>query len=437
MNNGPTKYCVLGAGSSGLTVAKNLKEQGLAFDVLEREDEVGGNWYYGRPASSVYASTHMISSKRLTEYTDFPMPADYPPYPHHAQVWEYLRSYARAFGLYEHIQFRTSVERVWPADGHWKVRLASGEERVYRGVAIANGHNWDPRWPNLPGRFDGTVLHSSQYKTPDVLSGQRVLVVGGGNSGCDIAVESALHAARTVHSLRRGYHYVPKFLLGKPADLCGERLLRWRLPLWLRRRVSGAVVRLAAGRPEQYGLPKPDHRLYETHPIINTQLPYFVGHGRIAVKPDIAELAGDRVRFADGSVEPIDLIIYATGFNITLPFIDRDELNWRNGRPELFMNVFHPRHDRLCVAGLIQPDSGQFGLVDYQGQLIARFWRALDDEPATAGRRPAAERFRKLKSHPRGDHGHGIRYMPTARHLLEVEHFSYRQRLQKLIAQFR
>ncbi|HEX4129938.1 MAG TPA: NAD(P)-binding domain-containing protein [Pirellulales bacterium] len=424
------KYCVLGAGSSGLAVAKNLKEHGLAFDCYEREDDVGGNWYFGTPASSVYASTHTISSRRLTEYTDFPMPADYPHYPHHRQVWEYLRAYARLFGLYEHIQFRTPVERAWPVDGAWCVRLADGSELRYRGLVIANGHNWDPRWPSYPGTCDGTVLHSSQYKTPDVLAGRRVLVVGAGNSGCDIAVESAQHAARTLHSVRRGYHYVPKFLLGKPADACGERLLRWRFPLWLRRAVSGSVVRLAIGRPEHYGLPKPDHRLFETHPIINSQLPYFVGHGRVTVKPDVAELLGDRVRFVDGTVEPVDVIVYATGFNITLPFVDREHLNWRDGRPELFMNVFHPSDDRLCVAGLIQPDSGQLGLVDRQSKLIARFWRALDDGA------PSAQRFRRRKARSEDDLGNGIRYVRSARHLLEVEHFSYRRRLEALIAKF-
>jgi hypothetical protein len=430
MPDRPELYCVLGAGSSGLAVAKNLKQLGVPFECLEREDDVGGNWYYGRPHSSVYASTHLISSKRLTEYTDFPMPSEYPPYPHHTQVWEYLRSYARHFGLYEHIRFGTTVERVWREGDIWNVACADGSTKRYRGVAIANGHNWDPRWPAIPGHFDGLTLHSSQYKTPDALSGKRVLVVGGGNSGCDIAVESAQVATRTVHSLRRGYHYVPKFLLGKPADQCGERLLRWRLPIWLRRAISAALIRVAIGPPQRYGLPKPDHRLFETHPIINSQLPYFVGHGRIAVKPDVAELLGDRVRFVDGTIEPIDVLVYATGFNITLPFIDKSLLHWNEGRPDLYLNVFHPHDDTLCVAGLIQPDSGQFGLVDHQAKLIAHFWRAVDNESA------AAERFRRIKAKLRWDPGAGIRYIHSARHLLEVEHFSYRRQLERQLERY-
>lgn len=454
------KYCIVGAGSSGLAVAKWLAACGVDFDCLEREDDVGGNWYYGKPQSSVYRSTHLISSKPLTEYRDFPMPAEYPDYPSHAQVWEYFRSYARHFELYPRIEFQTSVERIEPAADagphgpYWDVtisrqaeananadaapssvprsafRIPHSEVRRYHGVIIANGHNWDPKWPEFAGRFDGLSLHSAEYKTPDVLRGRRVLVVGGGNSGCDIAVEAAQNAERTLHSVRRGYHYLPKYIRGKPADQVGERLLRWRLPLAVRRAIAGAVIRWTLGPPEQFGLPKPDHRLFETHPIINSQMLYYVGHGMISPKPDVAELCGDRVRFVDGTTEAIDVIVYATGFKISFPFIAREHLNWRGGRPELFLNVFHPRYDNLAVAGLIQPDSGQFGLVDCQAELIARFLAALD------GDRAAVERFRRQKAQPDEDLGRGIRYVNSSRHLLEVEHFGYRRRLEKLIASF-
>jgi cation diffusion facilitator CzcD-associated flavoprotein CzcO len=421
-------FCVIGAGSSGLAVAKNFSQLGIPFDCIEREDDVGGNWYYGKPASSVYQSTHLISSKRLTEYTDFPMPADWPHYPRHDQVWQYFRAYAQHFGLYEKIEFNRAIERVEPSGTGWQVTLSGSETRQYRGVVIANGHNWDPKWPTYPGQFDGLVLHSCQYKTPEVLRGKRVLVVGAGNSGCDIAVESAQQAAATFHSSRRGYHYLPKFLNGKPADVCGERLLRWRLPTWLRRMIAARLVKMAIGRPQDYGLPAPDHKLFETHPIINSQMLYYVGHGQIKAKPDVQELKHDRVRFVDGSDEPIDVIIYATGFRISFPFIEREYLNWQGDRPKLFLNIFHPQRDDLFVCGLIQPDSGQWGLVDYQAQLIARYLVAIDRHPADANQ------LRQLKSTAHEDLGSGIRYVESSRHLLEVEHFGYRERLKKMIA---
>jgi cation diffusion facilitator CzcD-associated flavoprotein CzcO len=421
------KYCIVGAGSSGLAAAKNLKAHNIPFDVIEREDDVGGIWYYGKPHSSVYRSTHLISSKPLTEFTDFPMPKHYPDYPSHAQVWEYLRSYARAFGLYEHIEFNTSIEKIEPADGYWNVTSNKGQTRSYRGIIIANGHNYDPKYPDYPGHFDGLTLHSAHYKTPEVLRDKRVLVVGAGNSGCDIAVESAQNAARTYHSVRRGYYYVPKFLFGKPSDQVGEISLALHVPLSIRRAINTFLLKMVLGNPQKFGLPKPDHKLYETHPIVNSQMLYYVRHGEIFPKPDIQELCGDRVRFKDGSEEQIEVIVYATGFNIVFPFMDKKYVNWKNGRPHLYLNIFHPEHDNIFVAGLIQPDSGQWGLVDYQTQLIAKFIGALTDNPTQANK------FRRLKAGPQPDLGHGIKYIEVTRHYVEVEHFSYRQRLKKLI----
>ena len=429
-----TPVLVIGAGSSGLAAIKNLRAAGIPYDCLERNDDVGGNWYYGRPNSSVYSSTHLISSKRLTEYTDFPMPAEWPDYPSRQQAFAYLQSYARHFELYDTIEFNRSVERVERTNDStglpWRVTLHGGETRHYRRVIIANGHNWDPRWPDYPGHFAGQVLHSCQYKTPDVLAGRRVLVVGGGNSGCDIAVESAQHAEQTFHSLRRGYHYLPKFVRGKPIDQIHERYLRWGVPLPVRRWVSGIAARLILGRPERWGLPRPDHRLFESHPIINSQMLYYAAHGRIQAKPDIAELCGEQVRFVDGTQAAIDVIVYATGYKVSFPFIDTSLLHWRDGRPDLYLNVFHPEHDELFVIGLIQPDSGQWGLVDRQAQLVAKYLHAIEQGL------PAAEKLRQLKQRAEVDLGNGIDYVRSPRHLLEVEHYSYRRRLERELQAF-
>lgn len=444
------KFCIVGAGSSGLAAAKAFAEAGIPFDCLEREDDVGGNWYYDRPHSSVYASTHTISSKRLTEYVDFPMPAEYPEYPHHRQVWEYLKSYARKFGLYERIEFNKSIERIEPADdpngpGSWSVHLVDGPStsnkvRRYRGIVVANGHNWKPRVPPFArnesgGRIDPRVIHSAEYKTPDVLVGKRVLVVGAGNSGCDIAVEAAQHAASTLHSTRRGYHYLPKFWRGKPIDQLNEKLLRYRLPKPVRRMLGALVERVAFGPPGSYGLPKPDHKLFESHPIINQQLFYYLAHGRIAPRGDVASLdvapSGPiGIRFADGTSAEVDVVVLATGFEIAMPFLDPKLLNWDGGKPKLFLNVFHPQRDDLFVVGLIQPDSGQFGLVDCQSKLVARYIASSNRGDA------AADRFRQRKKDADQALDGGMHYLNTERHLLEVEHFSYRRTLEKLLQTF-
>lgn len=439
------KYCILGAGPSGIVVAKTFLQHGIACEVLEREDDVGGNWYYGRPGSSIYASTHLISSKRMTEFTDFPMPKEYPPYPSHDQALAYLRNYAELFGLYQYIRFGTTVASVEPANSHrsvptpdprvpnpdprapWLVTTADGQTRTYRGIVVANGHHWDPLWPQVPGEFAGEQLHAHDYKTPDQLAGKRVLVVGAGNSGCDIAVEAAQHAKTVYHSLRRGYHFLPKFLLGTPIDSGGEWFNRWRVPLAVQRWLTGWLARVALGPPERYGLPRPEHKLFEAHPIVNSQLLYFVGHGKIQIRPAIERLCGDRVRFVDGREEPIDLIVWATGYKVSFPFLNRGLVMDDNNHPRLWLNAFHPEYDNFFVAGLIQPNSGIWALVDWQAQLMEAFIIAQEQDLKRA------DWLRRQKAGGHDSLSGGIRYLPSERHSLEVEYFTYRERLKRLV----
>ena len=229
----------------------------------------------------------------------------------------------------------------------------------------------------------------------------------------------------------RGYHYVPKFLFGRPSDVMNEKLLKLRLPAALRRLIVRGILHLATGDPRQYGLPRPDHELFASHPIVNNQLPYYVAHGRITPKPNVAQLCGQRIRFQDGSEETIDLVIYATGYKISFPFLEKKYLNWRDGRPELYLNVFHPEYDNLFVIGLIQPDSGQFGLVDYQSQLMASFIAA-----SRADSRQASH-IRKMKAASVTAARGATKYLDTPRNLLEVEHFTYRKELQRELVRLR
>ena len=432
MRSRADRFCVLGAGSSGLAVARSFRQFGISFDCLEQAPSIGGNWCFGQPRSSVYRSTRLISSKRLTEYSDFPMPEHFPDHPDHELVWQYLRSFSEQFDLYPSIEFNTTVKSLEPAPGSgWFVTIEGGKRRRYRGVVIANGHNWDPRWPMLPGHFNGTFLHSSEYKVPDVLAGRRVLVLGGGNSGYDIASESARHASATFHSLRRHYHVLPRYFRGRPIDTCGEWMLEWRMPLWFRRLSAARASRKVWATRNQFRLPRSDHKLFETHPVINSSWPHDVSRGQIAIKPNIRELRGTAVLFEDGSREAIDIIICATGFRITFPFLPVERLNWQHGQPDLYLNIFHPERDDLFVAGLIQPDSGQFGIVDFQSQLIAAYIAGLD-----AGCARARE-FQAVKKTHRWRTPGAIRYVQSPRHLLEVEHSSYRRQLQRWIKRLR
>jgi cation diffusion facilitator CzcD-associated flavoprotein CzcO len=420
--------CVIGAGAAGLAAARHLKEASIPFEVVERERDVGGIWDASLPHGPVYHSTHLISSKPLTQFPDFPMPREYPDYPDLAQALSYLRGYATRFGLYDHVRFGRTVERVERADGGgWEVWFADGEARMYERLIVAAGIHWVPIMSRVPGRFDGEVMHSRAYKSAEVFRGKRVLVVGAGNSGCDIAVDASEHASRAFLSVRRGYHFIPKYAFGRPIDQVGEVSLKLGLPLSLRRAINELVLRAVVGRPEEYGLPRPDHRLLESHPIVNSRVLPAIRRGDLRPKPDVLELRGHEVLFKDGTSEPIDLIVFATGYQVTFPFLESRHLNSPDGRPDFHLHVFHPTCDDLFILGMIQPDSGVWPLMDLQARAVVSYIRAAGAD------RPGIQTVRAMKQGPRPDLSGGIRYVKSERHRYEVEHSTYARRLREVI----
>lgn len=258
-----------------------------------------------------------------------------------------------------------------------------------------------------------------------------MLVVGAGNSGADIALDAVPCAKQVFLSSRNGLHLLPKFSFGAPGDVTIMQLARWHVPLWLQRLIVGFGAWAINGRPEALGFPKARQKIFESHPTVNSQLAYRIGHGDITVKPGLVELCGDRVRFRDESTEVVDVIVFATGFRLSFPFIEHAHLNWKDGAPDLFLQVFHPAHDRLCVVGMIQPNtSGQWGLAHYQSQLIARYFKHLDRAPA------AVEWFRKKKQDTSLDLRRGHGNFSTERHRIEIEPYSYQRLLERLIRRF-
>jgi cation diffusion facilitator CzcD-associated flavoprotein CzcO len=411
---------VIGAGACGLVAAKKLLDQGLTPVVYEENAALGGNWRFGAPGSAVYRSTHLISSKRMTEFRDFPLPDDWPPYIHHEQALAYLESYARQFGILPHIRFNTRVARAaHRSQSGWRIETADGGSEEYGALVVASGHHRDPFLPSFPGDFAGPILHSHAYREPEPFRGQRVLVVGAGNSGCDIAVELAGVAARVFHSTRRGYWYIPKFVFGQPADAYGHRLRRLGMPAWLFQLVSRLSAELVLGRPERFGLPRPDHALFETHPVVNSQLYYAVGHGRVTPRPDVARLDGRKVHFADGSAEEVDTILCATGYRLSFPFLADDDLNLKEGLPVLYKNIFHPHLPDLFFVGLIQPNSGLWFLAELQAELVAR---------ALAG--PAKQLAAAIEDRQATGY---FDYLKSPRHHLEVDYYRYQRDLERLL----
>jgi Flavin-binding monooxygenase-like len=430
--------CVIGAGGCGLAAIKNLREHGFAVDCYERETSVGGAWNWRHDRSPVYAGTHLISSRPLTEFPDFPMPDTWPDYPHHSQLLSYLERYAAHFGLAKHIWFGTEVVAVTPAgEGRWDVTTRStggGASRVqrYAAVVVANGHNWAPKTPAFTGltTYHGLMIHASAYKDPAQLRGRRVLVIGGGNTGCDIAVEAAQQAAVVWHSTRRGYWYVPKYLFGRPADQVNALTLRWRLPLRLRQWLVQRILRLTVGDTTRFGLPVPDHRPFESHPVVNSQLLYYLGHGRITPVPDVVRFDGGTVELAGGRrIEP-ELVISATGYLPRFDFLVPELLDTdAEGRPDLHLHAFARRHPTLAVVGLLQGDAGLFPLAHWQSVAVARWLRLRLTDPERAARVQQHEATRPVRSWSRR------RLVPSTRHWFEVGHVAYLKALEDLLRQ--
>jgi len=421
------KYALIGAGPAGLSGAKNLKEAGIPFDAFEAYSDVGGLWNIGNKESTVYESAHLISSKFRTEFDYFPMKKKVATYPSHRDICDYFKDYAKHFGLYEHYRFNTRVKNLEKVPEGWALTTESGETNIYKGVIIANGNLSTPNIPSFKGEFKGEMFHSCKYKSADVFKNKRILIIGAGNSGCDIAVD-AVHAAKDVHiSMRRGYYFIPKFVFGKPVDTIGGKI---QLPSFVKQKVEANLLKMFIGNPVDYGFPKPDHKLYESHPIVNSLILHYAGHGDIKVKPDIRHFEDQTVHFKDGSNEDYDVVLLATGYKLDYPFIDRKHLNWKDCKPNFYMNIFHPQYNDLFILGLVEAAGIGWQGRDEQAQLIKQFILAKDQHLSQA---------QKFALHKRNEDNYpdlqgGFNYLKIERMSYYVHNETYRKELRKHIA---
>jgi dimethylaniline monooxygenase (N-oxide forming) len=417
-----SQVCVIGAGSSGIAACQTLKARGVPFVCFEKGSQVGGNWRYENDngMSSAYSSLFVDTSRERMAYATFPMPPDYPDYPHHTEVAAYFDAYVDHFGFREDIRFRTEVTNVEPAPGGgWNVTVDDGEPQHFSAVVVANGHHWDAKYPDFEGKFSGEAIHSHYYKTPHGYEGKRVLVVGFGNSAVDMACETSRVSKVTYLSTRRGAHVIPKYLGGKPIDQFGSPSAT-RLPLSVQRFFLASLLKLAYGRMEDYGLPAPDHKLFEAHFTVSSDLLHRIGHGAVKPKPNIARLEGQRVRFADGSVEQVDSIIYATGYRITFPFFADDLVSAPDNRISLYQHVVHPDLDGLYFVGLIQPHGAFMPLAEAQAEWVADLIDGTAALPSPAHMRKALEREERRLAE---------RYVTSPRHTIQVDFYPYMREL--------
>ncbi|MWD29029.1 SidA/IucD/PvdA family monooxygenase [Aquicoccus sp. SCR17] len=423
------RFALIGAGPMGLATAKVFLEEGIAFDGFELHSDVGGLWDIDGPRSTMYETAHLISSKRMTEFADFPMKDEVAEYPSHREVLAYFHEFADHYGLRDHYRFGAEVLRTEPLgeDGAgWRVtwRDAEGEHAaIYKGVLIANGTLSEPNMPRFPGQWDGELIHASDYRHPTQFAGKRVLIVGAGNSGCDIAVDAIHHGESCEISMRRGYYFVPKYVFGRPADTLGGAI---KLPMWLKRKVDGTILKWFVGDPQKYGFPKPDYRLYESHPIVNSLLLFHAGHGDVTVRGDIDRLDGHTVHFKDGSTGEYDMILAATGYRLHYPFIDDALLNWQGSAPHLYLNTMHPGRDDLFVMGMVEASGlGWQGRHD-QAQMVARYIKAQGTRQGDRLRAEKAKGFDRATG--------GMQYLDLPRMAYYVDKATYLKSVRRVIA---
>ncbi len=419
------EFALIGAGPMGLAMAKVLREQGIPFRGFEMHSDVGGLWDIEGPRSTMYETAHLISSKEMTEFTDFPMRAEVADYPSHQEMRSYFRDFARQFRLYEAYTFNAQILKVEPLGGDgdgWRLVWADGDGEVqsaeFAGVLIANGTLSEPNKPTFKGDFNGEILHAAEYRTPRQFADKRVLVVGAGNSGCDIAVDAIHHGLSCDLSMRRGYYFVPKYVFGKPADTMGGLI---RLPMWLKRRIDGMILRWFVGDAQKYGFPKPDYALYESHPVVNSLILFHAGHGDLKVRADVARLAGNTVHFADGTSADYDMILTATGYKLHYPFIDKDLLNWRGDAPHLFLNCMHPGRDDLFVLGMIEASGLGWQGRHEQAEMVARYISGLRHGHAEA------QNLKVQKAAGFERETGGVNYLKVPRMAYYVDKASYRR----------
>ncbi len=414
--------CVIGAGSSGIAAVKELHERGFELDCFEASDRVGGNWVFKNRngMSAAYRSLHINTSRERMQFAAFPMPAGYPDFPHHSLIAEYFDAYVDHFGLRERITFETLVTRAQRcADGRWEISTNRGTSRTYDALIVANGHHWDPRWPEpaFPGqdRFAGTQLHAHEYtgEDPELFRDKAVVVLGMGNSAMDIAVEASFVASGVWLAARRGAWVIPKYLFGRPLDTLGASA---HVPFALRRRAQQAMLKLVVGEMERYGLPKPDHGLLEAHPTVSDDVLSRIAHGEITPKPNIDALTERSVRFVDGSEVAADVVVYCTGYKVTFPFLDPCLIAAPGNDLPLFRRVFHPALGGIFFVGLLQPLGAVMPLAELQSAWICDHLAGAYHLPPAVELRAdmAAERTAMFK-----------RYVASKRHTMQVDFDDY------------
>ena len=391
------RVAIVGGGPAGLVAAKSLLEEGLHPTVFQRSSNLGGQWNAPGPHSGVWKTMRANTSKVTMCFSDFPLEEELPMFLTNQQAHEYLLKYAKHFGLDECLKLNTRVEMVSRADGGgWLVESKTLEERreaeVFPHVIVAPGRFNQPRIPTVKGlaKFKGATSHPFDYRGNDQFKEKRVLVIGNGISGLEVASELATDPSITViSSCRKPRYIITKIFGGIPSD-CAHftrfgLLLNRAIPSEKAAEALKKMILKQCGSPEQYGGLKPADNIFEANISMSQYYLAQVAEGKIPPKEGLFELTEDTALFADGTSETIDAAVFATGYELSLPFLAQDiqqSIAADGTHIDLYCYTFHPDLPNLAFMGLYVQVGPYFPVLELQARWIAMVWNGIEPLPS-------------------------------------------------------
>ncbi|XP_053398441.1 flavin-containing monooxygenase 5-like [Mercenaria mercenaria] len=439
------RVAVIGAGASGLTAIKCCLDEGLEPVCFERTNYISGLWHYTDEVEDgqacVMKSTVINTSKEMMCYSDFPIPENFPIYMHNKYVDKYFHMYADKFGLKKCINFNTEVVSVAPAssfkiNGTWEVvtremTSKNMETNIFDGVLVCTGHHAEKNMPDFPGldRYKGYVTHTHDYKDYRGYEDKRVLIIGIGNSGGDVATELSRISAQVYLSTRSGTWLFNRVSdKGNPGDMARNRRARRDFfGIFPSLALKLFVQKLNSRFDHKKYCLQPKHSPLSAHPTVNDELPNRIVSGGVIIKANVERFTETGAIFEDGTkVDNLDAVVFATGYIFGFPFLDKSVADVKDNKVNLYKYMFSPdlaKHT-LAIIGCFQPLGAIMPLSELQCRLATRVFKGLVVLP------DKEEMWKDIREKQRAM---ALRYKISQRHTIQVDFIPFMDELAEII----